>query len=245
MPEELGITVSYLSNIKIFCYGDLKIFSGEWNQKVDINQTILLSVAWSGWGKVSAARASTRLISNKFRERNIEALFFLGVAGAISSKLEQGDIVISTKLVQHDIDASPLYDKYIIPSLNKKFLIADSKLVEWLFNSIQNASNKGYLDEFGNVYTGLIATGDKFISEEGDVMKLKKDFNNLLGVEMEGASVAQVAIQEKIPWQIIRVISDNANDSSPKDFQSFIKSYQNNSAKIVKTIIDNIHSAPF
>ena len=117
--------------------------------------------------------------------------------------------------------------------------------MEWLFNSIQNASNKGYLDEFGNVYTGLIATGDKFISEEGDVMKLKKDFNNLLGVEMEGASVAQVAIQEKIPWQIIRVISDNANDSSPKDFQSFIKSYQNNSAKIVKTIIDNIHSAPF
>ena len=61
---------------------------------------------------------------------------------------------------------------------------------------------------------------------------------------MEGASVAQVAIQEKIPWQIIRVISDNANDSSQNDFEEFLKIYQQNSANIVKVFVDNILKAP-
>ena len=56
--------------------------------------------------------------------------------------------------------------------------------------------------------------------------KLRNEFDDLLCVEMEGASVAQVAIQEKIPWLIIRVISDSADDSSYQDFDEFIQIYK-------------------
>ena len=100
------------------------------------------------------------------------------------------------------------------------------------------------IDAFGNIYTGLIATGDEFITKESSVSRLKDNFEDLLGVEMEGASVAQVAIQEKIPWQILRVVSDNANNSSPQDFEEFLKTYQQNSAKIINALLENINSSP-
>ena len=42
---------------------------------------------------------------------------------------------------------------------------------------------------------------------------------------MEGGAVAQVAEQEEVPWAIVRVISDNADDNSAKDFDQFLKDY--------------------
>ena len=88
-------------------YGDFEIFTGEW---VNIlNCKILISVAWSGWGKVSAARATTRLISNNFSDIKINLIIFTGVAGAVDLNLKQWDIVISEAVMQHDFDASPLF----------------------------------------------------------------------------------------------------------------------------------------
>ena len=240
MPEELGFTLNYLSNIQTTIYGDLKIYSGEWNFEMDSIKTIYLSVAWSGWGKVSSARAATRLISTKFKEKSLDVLFFFGVAGAIDPKLKQGDLVIASRLVQHDMDARPIFNKYVIPPLNIKYLKADTEWINWSSSILKKAN----LKEFGTIHTGLVATGDKFLDQKSEVKKLKADFHDLLGVEMEGASVAQVAIQEKIPWQILRVISDSANDSSQKDFEQFLKIYQHNSANIVKVFVDNIFKSP-
>ena len=68
IPEEIGETLKNLENLSEINYGDLKIFSGEWRNNKDISLKIYVSVAWSGWGKVSAARATTRLISKKFQD---------------------------------------------------------------------------------------------------------------------------------------------------------------------------------
>ena len=240
MPEELGSSLNYLSNIEINDHGDLRIYSGECNININSPKSVYLSVALSGWGKVGSARAATRLISNIFKDKSVDVLFFFGVAGAIDSNLNQGDIVVPSKLVQHDMDARPIFDKYVIPPLKQEFLLADLKWVDWS-SSILNEAN---LTEFGSINTGLIATGDKFVSKENEVKKLEDDFKDLLGVEMEGASVAQVSIQENIPWQIIRVISDSANKSSQKDFESFLKIYKKYSSKIIKVFIENIFKAP-
>ena len=240
MPEELGSSLKYLSNIQIKDHGDLRIHSGECNIDIDSRKSVYLSVAWSGWGKVSSARAATRLISTVFKRKSVDVLFFFGVAGAIDSNLRQGDIVIASKLVQHDIDARPIFDQYVIPPLNQKILSADLKWLNWASTILGKAN----LKEFGSINTGLIATGDKFVSKKNAVKQLKDDFENLLGVEMEGASVAQVSIQENIPWQIIRVISDSANNSSHSDFESFLKNYKKYSSKIIKVFIENIFKAP-
>ena len=74
MPEEVGSTLENLKNIETKNYGDLKIHSGDWcfsnSSSKAIN--IHLSIAWSGWGMVSAARAATRLISHQFKKVKIE-----------------------------------------------------------------------------------------------------------------------------------------------------------------------------
>ena len=56
-------------------------------------------------------------------------------------------------------------------------------------------------------------------------------------VEMEGASVAQVAYQEKVPFLIIRVISDSAQEGAEMNFSEFISEYKNFSWLLMEVLI--------
>ena len=246
MPEEVGSILDNLKNIKKKNYGDLEIYSGKWafSNSTCKYKDIYLSIAWSGWGKVSAARAATRIISHQFNKLKLNAIFFTGVAGAINSKLKQWDIIIPYELIQHDMDARPLFKKYEIPAL-KTVRIKSNKLInDWTLSTLKNSIKDGSLKNFGNVYEGLIATGDKFISNKNDIENISKEMEDLSAVEMEGASVAQVAKQENIPFQVIRVISDEANENSSEDFSKFLIKYNNHSAKLISVLIENIESLP-
>ena len=119
MPEEIGSTTKKLKNLSEKIYGDFKIFSGELYFDQDESSPLLISVAWSGWGKVSAARAATRLISSPFQNKIIDLLIFTGVAGAANCNFNQWDIVVPDELIQHDMDARPLYEKHVIPALKE------------------------------------------------------------------------------------------------------------------------------
>jgi len=246
MPEEVGSILDNLKNIETNTYGDLKIHSGDWcfsdlsSKSLDIH----LSIAWSGWGKVSAARAATRLISHQFNKIKIDAIFFTGVAGAINSKLKQWDIVIPHELIQYDMDASPLFKKYEIPALKTVRIKSNKAFTNWTLTALKNSIKDGSLENFGNIYEGLIATGDKFISKKKDIENISKEMRDVFAVEMEGASVAQVAKQEKIPFQIIRVISDEANENSSEDFSKFLLKYNFHSAKLISALMENIESLP-
>ena len=61
MPEEVGEFVNKFKLNNTCKFGDLTIYGGNWKNSSGIN--VFLSLAWSGWGKVSAARAATRLLS--------------------------------------------------------------------------------------------------------------------------------------------------------------------------------------
>jgi len=241
MPEEIGSSIENLSNVSKTKYGDLEIISGTWCGNSKTNNNLYVSFAWSGWGKVSAARAATRIIGFDFNNFPIEFLIFTGVAGAVNRNLKQWDIVIASKLIQHDMDARPLFDKYVIPSLNEKIIKANKKLLDFTYKTISEGLKNNLHENFGSVYKGLIGTGDQFISEKELANKLSDDIRELLAVEMEGAAVAQVAIQENIPCQIIRVISDEADSSSPSDFKQFMEEYINSAAKLVKILLDNFN----
>ena len=245
MREEIGTTIDNLKNVTVTQYGDLKIYVGKLKKKVPNYESVNIIFAWSGWGKVSAARAATRLISHKFNELKIDVIFFTGVAGAINPKLKQWDIVIPYELIQHDMDARTLFKKYEIPALKTARIKSNKEITNWTISTLKNSLKNGSLETFGNLYEGLVATGDKFISKKSDIKNLSKDIGNIYAVEMEGASVAQVAIQEKIPFQIIRVISDDANESSFNDFSKFLIKYNLHSAKLIAALIGNIESAPF
>ena len=122
-------------------YGDLIIFSGVW--KVSTSKEIYLSICFSGWGKVSASRATTRLISSIYKKKEIDFLLFTGVAGAAKNNLKQWDIIISDSVVQHDMDASPIFDKYVVPALKTKKIAPSRELLINFENSLIDLKKRG------------------------------------------------------------------------------------------------------
>lgn len=240
MPQEIGQLKKILNETRIYNFGDLDLYQGIYKK----NPNIKLSIAWSGWGKVSAARATMRLISLAEKEEDISLIIFTGVAGAADPLLSQGDIVLSKYLIQHDMDARPLYKKFVVPSLGTEKINCDQSILIWAENSLNCEKNKGEIKEFGKIKSGLIATGDKFINDKKVLKRIKKDLPDLLAIEMEGAAVAQVATHEMIPWLILRVISDSADESADQTFTNFIENYSNYSWKLISQLLKNLKSLP-
>ena len=98
MPEELGEITKNLDNLKSKKFGDFEIFTGEWTN--DFNKKILISVAWSGWGKVNAAYAATRIINEAEKKNHkLDLLIFTGVAGAIDKSLNGKILALKKKTI--------------------------------------------------------------------------------------------------------------------------------------------------
>ena len=237
MPEEIGTTIDNLEHVTLTEYGDLKIYYGKLKKKVSNYESVNIFLAWSGWGKVSAARAITRILAGK---HNIDLIIFTGVAGAANKNLSQWDIVIANEVIQHDMDARPIFEKFVLPPLKKAILESDTFLNNWIFNSLTKGIKNGNLNKFGLIKKGLIATGDSFISERSEIKRLNDELPNLYAIEMEGGAVAQVAEQEGVPWVIVRVISDSADVNSAKDFDQFLKDYVLSSWKLIDCFLQDI-----
>ena len=245
MPEEIGSTTTNLKNLSEKIYGDLKIFSGELYFDQNDTSPLLISVAWSGWGKVSAARAATRLISSPFQNKLIDLLIFTGVAGSANLSINQWDIVIPNELIQHDMDARPLYDKYVIPALREAKIKSSTSWVKWSTSVLKESIAKNQIRPYLKVKNGLVATGDQFIASKIVIENLSKELPGLSAVEMEGAAVAQVAVQEGIPWLIIRVISDGADNSAQKNFIEFLEKYEKCSWDLINALLKRYLDAPW
>ena len=235
MPEEIGSDLSHLQQLRKEQHGDLTIHHGTWGKG------IRLSLAWSGWGKVSAARAATRLISSV---PDIDLLLFTGVAGAADPALKQWDVVLADAVVQHDMDSRPLFPRFTLPALNRAQLNPESSWLTWASRTLAQAAQAGELDEFGSPSTGLIATGDRFIGDSAVLDTLRQALPGLKAVEMEGAAVAQVAEQEGMPWLVLRVISDGADASAAQSFGDFIQVYDRRAWCLLQALLSRAEQAP-
>ena len=243
MPEEVGVIINNLRSISSTKFGDLELFSGE--LFLSNHKRLLVTVGWSGWGKVSAARATTRLLSIKYNEIPIDLIIFTGVAGAVNKKLKQWDIVIDDSLIQHDMDARPIYDKFVIPALNNKIIISEKILINNLCKILSKKLKEKNLEIFGSIYKGLVATGDKFISDKTVLKKLSSEIKGLLAVEMEGGAFAQVAQQENVDWLVLRVISDSANEEANLEFKEFLSEYKLKSFSLLESYLSSLFEGDF
>lgn len=192
----------------------------------------------SGIGKVCAATAATVLI-NTFK---VDAVVNSGCAGSISDKLQIGDLVLSDKLAYQDFDLTIFnYKKGQVPEYEQYF-IADHALVAKAEAVAAKLKQEGQLKQPGNalptIVTGTILTGDQFISQKAQSLAMKEFFPEACMVEMEGAAVAQVCTDFKIPFLVIRSASDTASGTSPDDFEKFVQLAADNSAKLLLGLID-------
>ena len=233
MPEEIGCDLSHLHQHSSSRHGDLTLHTGVWGDG------IRLTLAWSGWGKVCAARAATRLLA---AAPDLDLLLFTGVAGAANSVQRQWDVLLADAVVQHDMDASPLFPRFTLPPLNRERLKPDPGWFSWTEQTLKRASADGELQSFGSFRTGLIATGDRFIGNAVVLQELREALPGLQAVEMEGGAVAQVAEQEGIPWLLIRVISDGADESAAQSFQEFIQMYEQQAWTLIEALLRRLNN---
>ncbi len=219
MQEEIQALLHQLQNVSTTVKGMRTYYTGTlYNKKV--------TLVFSRWGKVASAATTTQLI-NDF---DVNEIIFTGVAGGIIEELNIGDVVIGKNLYQHDLNASPFYEKLEIPILKKKYLETTNanQLLEATTHFIKNYNNYISTKDAQNfnitkpkVIIGDIASGDQFISSVKKIKKLNKLIPTATCVEMEGAAVAQVCYEYNVPFSIIRIISDKANDNATIDFSKF------------------------
>jgi adenosylhomocysteine nucleosidase len=237
MPEEIKDIVALLENRKKLQVGIRNYYLGTINE-------IEAVVVMSRIGKVSAASAAATLI-HKF---NVSEIVFTGCAGALNPSIKIGDIVIGKRFIQHDIDDTMLLPRDgNIPMLGGIFLESDSKQIKTAEAAINKmlddksifsaADFKQMHIKLPSLFIGDIASGDIFVCKDEQKRALTYKLPSVLCVEMEGACVAQVCYEHNMPFTVIRVISDAADNKSIIDFDIFAKNILNiYSANIVKNL---------
>ncbi|RJF99853.1 5'-methylthioadenosine/adenosylhomocysteine nucleosidase [Noviherbaspirillum saxi] len=182
-------------------------------------------------GKVAAAATAATLIE-RF---GVTHIVFTGVAGATDSLVRVGDIVVADALVQHDMNAAPLFPRFEVPLLGQSKFASDLGLTDRLVDvaqafvrhdlktMIDDADRAQFQLAQPRVHRGLMASGDEFIHSHHRRNALQTEFPDLLAVEMEGAAVAQVCFEFGVPFAVVRTISDGANEGAPQDFMQFIE----------------------
>jgi adenosylhomocysteine nucleosidase len=176
-------------------------------------------------GKVAAAATASALI----HVFHVDAIVFTGVAGGVHAGVRVGDIVVADALMQHDLDASPLFPRFEVPLLERARFAPDPALADALAAAAASfIADAGALlsERFAvaapRVHRGLIVSGDRFIASREALFALRDALPDALAVEMEGAAIAQVCYEHEVPCAVVRTISDTADAAAPASFVDFL-----------------------
>ena len=168
-------------------------------------------VVRSGIGKVNAA-VCTQILADVFE---VEAVINTGIAGSLRNEINIGDIVVSTDALQHDMDAVEFgYPKGQIPGMKVFSFVANAALRETAVRVCQKVNPDI------QVFEGRIVSGDQFVARAEVKNEIIKEFAGYC-TEMEGASIAQAAYLNGIPFVVVRAISDKADNSATMDYPTF------------------------
>lgn len=216
MQMEVDTLKESLNNTTTVTYSGVEFVSGKMND-------IEVVAAVSGIGKVFAAICTEAMIL-KF---DVDMIINIGVAGALTRDLGVLDVAVADKVVQHDIDTSPLGDPVgLLSGINEIFLPTDSAMSALLEDCLKNKAIH-YLQ-------GPIASGDQFIATEEKKQWIRSHFG-AIAAEMEGASIGHVCYINKIPFAILRSISDS--EGGAMDYETFAEQAAVRSIEVVTEFI--------
>ncbi len=186
-------------------------------------------VVKSGIGKVNAALC-VQILADVFE---ITHVVNTGAAGSLNAGLDIGDILISEKAIQHDVDITALGCALgQIMGFEGNEFMADAAMADAAMAACRRANPDVA------VVKGCVVSGDQFISSAEAKEHLISEFHGDCA-EMEGAAVAQAAFLNKIPFVVIRAISDKADGSAEMDYPTFEKQAAEHCAKLVREFVKN------
>ena len=140
-----------------------------------------------------------------------EAIINIGVAGSVTKGLQVLDIAIADKVCQHDMDTSPIGDPVgLISGINQIFFPADPKLIGVIEEAAKSKDCRTVI--------GTVASGDQFIHTQEQKTFIRETFG-ASAAEMEGGSIGHVCTVNKVPFAVLRTISDG--DGAAMDYAEF------------------------
>ncbi|MBN2815101.1 MAG: 5'-methylthioadenosine/adenosylhomocysteine nucleosidase [Campylobacterales bacterium] len=220
MPEEIAPILTYLGEYTTTEYAGNTYYEA-------IYKGTSLVVAYSKIGKVFSTLTAATMIEHF----GCEVLLFSGVAGGINPRLKIGDLIVATKLAQHDLDITVFgHPMGFVPG-GSVFIETDSELIT-LAKEVAMELGK-------SVQEGIIATGDQFVHNEAVKAAIVSNFK-ADALEMEGGSVAVACNALNIPFFILRAISDTADTDASFSFDEFMESSAVISAEFVMKMVDKL-----
>lgn len=186
-------------------------------------------LAKCGIGKVAAAvTAQTMLLRYQ-----PTLLMNTGVGGSLTTRLSVGDIAISARAVEHDMDTSPLGDPVgFLSGINRIYLDADLESAERLLAHAEALGLKATL--------GTVCSGDRFVASVSEKERIASLFEDAAVCEMEGGAIAHAAYLAGVPFVIVRAISDSADGSSSMDYLSFLEIAAERSYALVRAYLEGL-----
>ncbi len=220
MPEEVAPILEKLGEYKTTKYADNEYYEATY-------KGVEVVVAYSKIGKVF----STLTASTMIQHFGCDKLLFSGVAGGINPSLKVGDLIVATKLSQHDLDITAFGHPFGFVPEGAVYVDADKEMI---------AMSKEVASDMGKtVQEGIIATGDQFVANEERKNWIGETFN-ADALEMEGASVAVVCNALDVPFFILRAISDAADMDASFSFDEFLETSAIISAEFVMKMLDKV-----
>jgi adenosylhomocysteine nucleosidase len=208
---------------KVFTKASMEFLEGT------LNGTEVI-ITRSGVGKTNAALCA-QILADLY---NVTHIINTGVAGSLNASLNIGDILVSSKALYHDVDATIFgYQLGEVPQLGIREFPADESLQKLAVEVCKEVNPDIH------VQTGRVVSGDQFISSKDVKKRLIADFQGDCA-EMEGASIAHAAYLNHIPFVIIRAISDKADDSATMDYPVFEREAAKHSARLVERMLSEL-----
>ena len=207
MDQEVKAIVDKLNQENAHEYYGMKFWVG-------IINGVKCVVGQSGVGKVNAARC-TQIMIDKF---NPTSIINIGSAGALNPELEIGDVVISTSCIYHDADITVFgHPKGYITGIGDRYIKADEKLIDECKKTMEEIADNNY-----KIHLGPIASGDQFYNDPEKKAELFEEFGAYCD-DMEAAAIAHVCLLCKVPYVVIRSISDKPKKKSELTFYEFLE----------------------
>ena len=223
MELEVETLKSKMNVVKTTKKANMEFFEGTLNG-------VEVVIVRSGIGKVNAG-ICTQILADLF---DVTHIINTGIAGSLKAEINIGDIVVSTDLVHHDMDAVNFgYPLGQIPQMDTFSFKADERLVELAEKACHEVNPEI------QVFRGRIVSGDQFIADKAVKNRITGNFQGYC-TEMEGAAIAQAAYLNDVPFVVLRAISDKADDSASMDYPTFEAQAAEHCVKLVEHFLELI-----
>lgn len=223
MEEEIILLKEKMEIEVVVKKASMEFYQGTLNGK----EVVLVK---SGIGKVNAGLCAQILVD----VFNVNRLINTGIAGSLKAEINIGDIVLSSDALQHDMDARAFgYARGEIPRMDTLSFPADPELI-----GMAKAACEDVNPEI-QVFVGRVVTGDQFVAGRETKEEIAS-WTDGYCTEMEGAAIAQAAYLNKVPFVIVRAISDKADDSASMDYPEFERQAIEHSVRLVENFVGRI-----